>query len=166
MGYRRYDPDVKREAARMVVEEGFGIRDVERNLGITCGVLKGWVQKHREHQDAAFVGRVAPGSPKAELKRLRKENERLSKALHVSARRINEIVLGKRAITADTALRLAKGLGRTPQYWMGLQLAQAQEALGERLEREIRPISRERQGGIRRQRNDSAGKRNVALLLE
>jgi addiction module HigA family antidote len=74
---------------------------------------------------------------------------RLSLALHVSARRINEIVLGKRAITADTALRLAKGLGRTPQYWMGLQveyeLAQAQEAIGQRLEREIRPISLERQ---------------------
>ena len=74
---------------------------------------------------------------------------RLAMALHVSARRINEIVLGKRAITADTALRLAKGLGRTPQYWMGLQveyeLTQAQEALGERLEREIRPISLERQ---------------------
>ena len=51
MGYRRYDPDFKREAARMVLEEGFGIRDVERNLGITCGVLKGWLQKHREHQD-------------------------------------------------------------------------------------------------------------------
>ena len=79
MGYRRYDPDFKREAARMVVEEGFGIRDVERNLGITCGVLKGCVQKHREHQDAAFVGRVAPGSPEAELKRLRKENERLQR---------------------------------------------------------------------------------------
>jgi len=56
----------------------------------------------------------------------------------------------KNFITADTALRLAKGLGRTPQYWwMGLQmeyeLAQAQEALDERLEREIRSISLERQ---------------------
>lgn len=70
---------------------------------------------------------------------------RLAMALHVPPRRINEIVLGRRTITADTALRLAQGLGRTPQYWMGLQmdyeLAQAQEALGERLAQEIRRIS-------------------------
>ena len=75
MGYRRYDPDFKREAVRMVVEEGLGIRDVERSLGITFGVLKGWLQKRRDHQDAAFAGRIAPGSPEAELKRLRKENK-------------------------------------------------------------------------------------------
>lgn len=79
MGYRRYDPDFKREAVRMVAEEGLGIRDVERSLGITFGVLKGWLQKRRDHQDAAFAGRIAPGSPEAELKRLRKENERLQR---------------------------------------------------------------------------------------
>ena len=60
MGNRRYDADFKREAVRLVVEEGMGIREVERNLGITFGVVKGWVQKQRDHQDAAFVGRVAP----------------------------------------------------------------------------------------------------------
>lgn len=79
MGNRRYDPDFKREAVRLVVEEGLGVREVERNLGITFGVVKGWVQKQRDHQDAAFVGRVAPNSPEAELKRLRKENERLQR---------------------------------------------------------------------------------------
>lgn len=79
MGYRRYDFDFKREAVRMVVEERVGIREVERSLGITFGVLKGWVEKHREHQDAAFAGRLTPGSPEAELKRLRKENERLQR---------------------------------------------------------------------------------------
>ena len=79
MGNRRYDPDFKREAVRMVVEDGLGIRDVERSLGITYGVLKGWLQKRRDHQDAAFVGRIAPDSPEAELKRLRKENERLQR---------------------------------------------------------------------------------------
>ncbi len=42
MGNRRYDPDFKREAVRMVVEEGLGVREVERNLGITHGVLKDW----------------------------------------------------------------------------------------------------------------------------
>jgi transposase len=74
---RKYDPEFKREAVRLVVDEGLGLRDVERNLGITHGVLKDWVQKHRDHQDAAFVGRLAPQSPEAELKQLRKENEQL-----------------------------------------------------------------------------------------
>jgi len=77
--HRRYDPDFKREAVRMVVEEGLGVREVERNLGITYGVLKGWVQNHRDHQDAAHVGQIATESPEAELKRLRKENERLQR---------------------------------------------------------------------------------------
>ncbi|QEM68229.1 transposase [Geobacter sp. FeAm09] len=77
--HRWYDPDFKREAVQMVVEEGLGVREVERNLGITYGVLKGWVQKHRDYQDAAHVGRIAPESPEAELKRLRKENERLQR---------------------------------------------------------------------------------------
>ena len=79
MSNRRYDPDFKREAVRMVIEEGLGVREVERNLGITHGVLKDWVQKHRDHQDAGFSARTAPESPEAELKRLRKENERLQR---------------------------------------------------------------------------------------
>ena len=74
---RKYDPDFKREAVRLVEEEGLGVREVERNLGITHGVLKGWVQKHRGHQDAAFAGSLAPESAEAELKKLRKENEQL-----------------------------------------------------------------------------------------
>ena len=74
---RRYDPEFKREAVRLVVEEGLGVREVERNLGITYGVLKGWIQKHRDHQDAAFVGRIDPQSPEAELKQLRKDFEQL-----------------------------------------------------------------------------------------
>ena len=74
---RRYDPEFKREAVRLVVEEGLGIREVERNLGITYGVLKGWIQKHRDHQDAAFVGCIDPQSPEAELKQLRKDFEQL-----------------------------------------------------------------------------------------
>ncbi len=46
---------------------------------------------------------------------------RLARAMDVPPRRINEIVHGKRAITADTALRLARALGTTEQFWMGLQ---------------------------------------------
>lgn len=45
----------------------------------------------------------------------------LAQAIHVSARRINEIVNAKRAITADTALRLSLFFGTTPDFWMNLQ---------------------------------------------
>ena len=45
----------------------------------------------------------------------------LAKALHVTPRRINEIVNKKRAITADTALRLAKFFGNSAEFWMNLQ---------------------------------------------
>jgi len=77
MRNRKYDPDFKREAVSLVVEENLSVREVERNLGITYGVLKGWIQKHRDHQDAAFVGSMSPLSPEAELKQLRKENDQL-----------------------------------------------------------------------------------------
>jgi addiction module HigA family antidote len=46
---------------------------------------------------------------------------RLAKAMQVPPRRINEIVQGKRSITADTALRLSKALGTTAAFWMNLQ---------------------------------------------
>lgn len=58
----------------------------------------------------------------------------LGRAIGVPPRRINEIVHGKRAITADTALRLAQYLGTTPEFWMGLQddyeLEEARRNLG------------------------------------
>ena len=66
---------------------------------------------------------------------------RLALAIRVHARRINEIVLGKRSITADTALRLAHYFGTSPQFWLGLQtdydLDLAADALGDRLKREV-----------------------------
>lgn len=74
---RRYDPEFKREAVSLVVEGGQTIREVERSLGITHGVLKGWVQKYRDHNDAAFKGALAPDAPEAQHKQLQKENERL-----------------------------------------------------------------------------------------
>ena len=45
----------------------------------------------------------------------------LARELGVPPRRINEIILGKRGITADTALRLAKRFGNSARFWMGLQ---------------------------------------------
>ncbi len=47
---------------------------------------------------------------------------RLALDLRVPARRINEIVLGKRGVTADTALRLSRYFGNSAQFWLGLQM--------------------------------------------
>ena len=67
----------------------------------------------------------------------------LAKALGVPPRRINEIVHGKRAITADTALRLGRYFEVNPQCWLNLQshyeLELATLKLGERLEQEVQP---------------------------
>ena len=46
---------------------------------------------------------------------------RLAKAINVSPRRVNEIVHGKRSVTADSALRIGKALGMSPEFWLNLQ---------------------------------------------
>ena len=62
----------------------------------------------------------------------------LARAIVVPPRRVNEIVLGKRAITADTALRLARFFGTSEQFWMGLQadydLEEARKHLGRKID--------------------------------
>ena len=67
---------------------------------------------------------------------------RLAKDISVPARRINEIVLGKRAISPDTALRLSRYFGLTEQFWLNLQtrydLEAEKDKLAGRLEREVR----------------------------
>ncbi len=55
------------------------------------------------------------------LKPLDISQNKLARAMGVPPRRINEIVHGKRAVTADTAIRLARALGASEQFWMGLQ---------------------------------------------
>ena len=90
---------------------------------------------------------VHPGEVLLEefLKPMGLSQNRLSLGIGVHPRRINEIVLGKRRITADTALRLARYFGTSPQFWMGLQsdfeLDVAADALGNRLEVEVRPMA-------------------------
>lgn len=66
---------------------------------------------------------VQPGEILQEdfLKPLKISQYRLAMRIKVHPRRINEIILGKRAITADTALRLGLFFGMTPQYWLNLQ---------------------------------------------
>ena len=55
------------------------------------------------------------------LKPLGISQNKLARAVGVPPRRINEIVHGKRAVTADTAIRLARAFGTSEQFWMGLQ---------------------------------------------
>lgn len=77
------------------------------------------------------------------IKPMNLSQNRLAIEIGVDARRVNEIVLGGRSITADTALRLARYFGVSPQFWLGLQaeydLDIAMDKLGNRLEREVRP---------------------------
>ena len=66
---------------------------------------------------------------------------RIAREIGVPPRRINEIVHGKRSVTADTALRLARYFGTTEAFWMGLQadfdLEEARKRLGNRLETDV-----------------------------
>ena len=79
------------------------------------------------------------------LKPMGLSQNRLALAIGVHARRINEIVLEKRRITADTALRLSRFFGTSPQFWLGLQtdydLDLAEEELGSRLKKEVKQYS-------------------------
>jgi addiction module HigA family antidote len=70
---------------------------------------------------------------------------RLARDIAVPTRRINEICLGKRSVTPDTALRLARFFGTTPDFWMNLQarydLECAKETLQASVDREVRPLA-------------------------
>ncbi len=67
----------------------------------------------------------------------------LAKAVHVPRSRLNDIVLGRRAISGDTALRLARYFGTTPEFWVNLQahydLEAAKRTLKLRIEKEVAP---------------------------
>ena len=67
---------------------------------------------------------------------------RLALDIHVDPRRINEIVQGRRSVTANTALRLARYFNTSPEFWLGLQsqydLDVEEDELGARLKREVK----------------------------
>jgi antitoxin HigA-1 len=91
---------------------------------------------------------VHPGEILGEefLKPLGLSMNQLALALRVPGNRINAIVGGQRAITADTALRLGRYFGTSPQFWINLQarydLESTRDKLAERIEREVRPRER------------------------
>jgi addiction module HigA family antidote len=80
------------------------------------------------------------------LKPMGISQNRLALNIGVPPRRINEIVLGKRGISADTALRLAKFFGTSAEFWLGLQaqydLDVTSEELGTRLEQEVKAYAK------------------------
>ena len=79
------------------------------------------------------------------LKPLNISQNRLGTELGVSPRRINEIVHGKRSITADTALRLSRFFGNSANFWLGLQMDYdldiASDALASRITREVHQLA-------------------------
>jgi addiction module HigA family antidote len=90
---------------------------------------------------------VHPGEVLLEefLKPMGISQNRLAREITVQPRRVNEIVLGKRAITPDTAIRLARYFGTSERFWLGLQmdfdLEAARNELSDRLDQEVKPVA-------------------------
>ena len=91
---------------------------------------------------------IHPGEILAEefLRPLSLSQYRLAKDIHVPARRINEIVHGKRSITADTALRLSRYFGLSERFWLNLQsrydLETEKDRLKGRIDEEVKVLDR------------------------
>jgi addiction module HigA family antidote len=94
----------------------------------------------------SLVANITPGEILAEdfLGPLGLSQYRLARDIGVPPRRINEIVKGERAITADTALRLGRYFKMSPEFWLNLQshydLEIEQQRLGKRLQREVKVL--------------------------
>lgn len=90
---------------------------------------------------------ITPGEILAEefLNPMALTQYRVAKDIGVPPRRIHEIVSGRRAITADTALRLGRYFGMSPEFWLNLQshydLEQEQERLAGRLDKEVKALA-------------------------
>ncbi len=80
------------------------------------------------------------------MKPLNLSANRLATDIRVSVTRISEILRGRRAITTDTALRLARYFGTSSQFWLNLQrdyeLEVAEDGLLQRIEHDVRPLQR------------------------
>ena len=76
-GRRKYDNEFKREAVRLVVEEGQKASEVERNLGITPTLVSRWIREMTEDPEYAFPGKGRLKAPDEEIRKLQRENERL-----------------------------------------------------------------------------------------
>lgn len=87
---------------------------------------------------------VHPGEIlREEMEELEMSARALAEAINVPANRVSSIINGTRGITSDTALRLSRYLGTTPEMWMNLQktyeLRSAEIAAGKEIEKQIKP---------------------------
>jgi antitoxin HigA-1 len=87
---------------------------------------------------------IHPGEVLVEefLKPMNLSQNKLARDIGVPPRRINEIALRKRAVTADTALRLSRYFGNSPQFWLGLQMDYELDLAGPRLAPALKRIIR------------------------
>lgn len=106
-------------------------------------------QRRTDFSDVAS-GRLAPVHPgeilrDEFLKPMALSVYRLAQALKVSRPRLNDLVLGRRGVTVDTALRLGRYFGTTPEFWINLQvrydLDVAERTLRGEIERDIEPYA-------------------------
>jgi addiction module HigA family antidote len=94
-----------------------------------------------------LLSNVHPGEVLLEelLKPLGISQNKLAREIKVPPRRVNEIVLGKRSLTPDTALRLARYFGTSERFWLGLQLdydlEEARRLLAAVIDREVLPMT-------------------------
>jgi addiction module HigA family antidote len=104
-------------------------------------------QRYLVAMKSKLLSNITPGEILNEefLKPMDISQYRLAKDIGVPPRRINEIVKGQRAITADTALRLGRYFGMAAQFWLNLQshydLEQEQHRLAGRLETEVKVLA-------------------------
>jgi transposase len=74
---RNYGDEFKREAVRLVTEQGYGVSETARNLGINAHMLGRWKREVEAQQSAAFPGNGRVSPAQEELQRLREDNKRL-----------------------------------------------------------------------------------------
>lgn len=122
---------------------GQGVKEVSQMTEAQEPILPGGDELDDELLDAVHPGEILLD---LFLEPLGLSQYRLAKDTSVPPRRINEIVHGKRAITADTALRLSRYFGNSALFWMRLQMSHdlrvEQRRLGDRLDREVKPYRR------------------------
>lgn len=96
---------------------------------------------------ASKLPNIHPGEVLLEefLQPLNLSQNQLARALQVPPRRINEIVLGKRSVSPDTALRLSRYFGTSERFWLGLQmdfdLEETRSAVFESIQRQVKPMT-------------------------
>jgi len=93
MSNRKYDEEFKEEAVRLVVDEGRTVRSVEKSLGITYGVLKGWVARHKQKTDPVIKSKVLQEEKIRQLEKLlaqtTRERDILKKAVAIFSKEQN-----------------------------------------------------------------------------